>query len=198
MDDLLSASDHKDCFVYSEPDDEIILAWRGFALSSELDGISTDSSVEEILSFVLNRDEQRILDPTTCFWCEKSALGCKKLMACVQCRKVQYCGKECQIYDWKGFHRAECKQLAAGKTPEEVGIGGCMSRRGYLSTTGAQRATFPIQISSSPDSVWQGDFLLLYLVALNPQKLALDEKTLGFPLGFHIKSREAYAYEQQR
>jgi hypothetical protein len=95
----------------------------------------------------------------------------------------------------------ECKQLAAGKnkTPEEVGmVGGCISRRGYLSTTGAQRATFPIPISSSPDSVWRGDLLLLYLVGLNPQKLALDEKTLGFPLGFHIKSREAFAYGKQR
>lgn len=34
-----------------------------------------------------------------------------KLSSCTQCRKVWYCGKECQVSDWRR-HKKECKPKA--------------------------------------------------------------------------------------
>ncbi len=34
----------------------------------------------------------------------------KNLLRCSGCKKVQYCGKECQLKDWK-VHKVECKKV---------------------------------------------------------------------------------------
>jgi hypothetical protein len=46
---------------------------------------------------------------TMCSCCgkEKSVDG-TALLACARCRKVVYCGKECQIKDWRARHRLKC------------------------------------------------------------------------------------------
>ena len=36
-----------------------------------------------------------------------------ELKRCVQCKKVQYCSKECQGKAWKKGHKEECKKSVA-------------------------------------------------------------------------------------
>lgn len=35
----------------------------------------------------------------------------KDLKACARCKCVFYCGKECQVQDWKARHKKFCKTL---------------------------------------------------------------------------------------
>lgn len=42
----------------------------------------------------------------TCAYCNKTST--KKLMACSRCKKVSYCGKECQIAAWPAHKKNEC------------------------------------------------------------------------------------------
>ncbi|KAG2500143.1 hypothetical protein HYH03_001725 [Edaphochlamys debaryana] len=48
--------------------------------------------------------------------------GCHKrflqYLRCGGCRQRRYCGKECQTKDWRGGHKATCKQLAAAARAE--------------------------------------------------------------------------------
>ena len=36
---------------------------------------------------------------------------------CAGCQAVYYCGRPCQVQDWKKRHKKECRQLQAGATP---------------------------------------------------------------------------------
>ncbi|KAJ6624931.1 hypothetical protein B0H10DRAFT_1783805 [Mycena sp. CBHHK59/15] len=44
----------------------------------------------------------------TCAVCHKAALDNTKLLKCSGCKEVDYCGKECQVADWKR-HKVVCK-----------------------------------------------------------------------------------------
>jgi hypothetical protein len=78
-----------------------------------------------------------------------------------------------------------------------VGLGGCISsRRQYLAKPGEQRPTFPIKISSDPNSVWNGDYVMAYLTNFNCQTQSLDKKVKAFPRGFKIDSREKMALQK--
>lgn len=48
---------------------------------------------------------------TKCWKCEDRL---KPLSKCAKCGVATYCSRECQVGDWK-THKAECKQLVAGK-----------------------------------------------------------------------------------
>ncbi|GMH74787.1 hypothetical protein TrRE_jg4954 [Triparma retinervis] len=54
-------------------------------------------------------------DKLKCSWCRKVA-GTEKFSKCSRCRKVYYCGKECQTKAWKG-HKKVCRR-PAGDAPK--------------------------------------------------------------------------------
>lgn len=113
---LFTVPEHVDCFIYSVPDDEFMVAWKCF--EPQFAGLSASSTAEEILAVVQNTGKVWMVDPATCFWCEKSGWS-GKLQKCNSCSKVMYCGKDCQTNDWKAFHKKECKILAGGKPLEQ-------------------------------------------------------------------------------
>jgi hypothetical protein len=203
LDTLLSESDHVNCYVYSEPDHRIVAAWRGFQRSptaKTLKDLSLTASSSEIIEYAMSR--AGIMDTTTCYWCEKNCMSCN-LMLCQSCRAVSYCGKECQMNDWKAFHKNECKQIKSGqKTSEELGMSN--TRLAMLDKLGAPRATHPIQIAPHDDatSVWRRDLLLLYLinVDMNADGLSyrLGPTTKGFPRGLKFSTREVQDFRQRR
>eukprot|EP01080_Neovahlkampfia_damariscottae_P006893 gene6893-11055_t len=43
-----------------------------------------------------------------CSWCKKEEPNPKDFLLCSVCRKVRYCGKECQLTHWKNGHKKEC------------------------------------------------------------------------------------------
>lgn len=47
-----------------------------------------------------------------CAACDKSG-AVVKLRSCTRCKKVWYCGKDCQASDWRR-HKKDCKPVAAG------------------------------------------------------------------------------------
>ncbi len=50
-----------------------------------------------------------------CFTAPSSSSGSSssKLLVCTRCSQARYCGKECQLADWQGGHKHECKQSKA-------------------------------------------------------------------------------------
>jgi hypothetical protein len=190
---LLSDPDHVNCHVFSEPDRRIISAWRGFKRlpkASTLKDLSPAASASEIIQYVNTRAGW--MDTQTCYWCETNSLSCD-LKLCISCRAVSYCGKDCQVQDWKAFHRNECKQLVSGKTRKDLGMDA--SRLATLKMDGAQRASFPMPIASpgDSDSLWRGDLFLLYLIGpmdTSEHGPCLGQKTRGFPRGCFIRPRE--------
>jgi hypothetical protein len=66
---LLSESDHINCYVNSEPDHRIIVAWRGFQRSPEaktLKDLPLTASSSEIIEYTMSR--AGMMDLTTCYW----------------------------------------------------------------------------------------------------------------------------------
>jgi len=62
---------------------------------------------------ILDKQEGRTT-PTIlcCSTCGKPKTPLRPLKPCKLCHTVQYCGRECQLNDWKeGEHRKECKKL---------------------------------------------------------------------------------------
>eukprot|EP00999_Lentomonas_sp_LEN2_P002717 NODE_590_length_1342_cov_85.033745_g551_i0.p1 GENE.NODE_590_length_1342_cov_85.033745_g551_i0~~NODE_590_length_1342_cov_85.033745_g551_i0.p1 ORF type:complete len:378 (+),score=76.24 NODE_590_length_1342_cov_85.033745_g551_i0:85-1218(+) len=48
---------------------------------------------------------------SVCFWCRRSVVNKGvELSSCGKCQVVSYCSKECQVVDWKAFHKFECKK----------------------------------------------------------------------------------------
>ncbi len=47
-----------------------------------------------------------------CGLCEKKETSCGEFMNCSRCKKVAYCGRECQKKHWK-VHKRECKAASA-------------------------------------------------------------------------------------
>ncbi len=142
------------------------------------------------------------MDTTTCYWCEKNCMSCN-LMLCQSCRKVSYCGKKCQIRDWKSFHKDECKQIKSGqKSTGDVGMSN--TRLDTLSKHGVQRATLPIPIAPPDDttSVWRRDLLLLYLIHADVDAdgltCSLGATSKGFPRGLAFCTREVQDFRQAR
>ena len=45
---------------------------------------------------------------TACDTCKSSLSPLKK---CMQCKQTAYCGRKCQVEDWKGEHKQICKML---------------------------------------------------------------------------------------
>ncbi|KAJ1625322.1 hypothetical protein T492DRAFT_880235, partial [Pavlovales sp. CCMP2436] len=45
--------------------------------------------------------------------CESNNLGARRLQACVACKAVWYCGKECQLQHCKGGHKADIGPIEA-------------------------------------------------------------------------------------
>lgn len=48
----------------------------------------------------------------SCGACGKSGV-LQKLQLCTRCKKVWYCGKECQLGHWRKGHKKECSQVAS-------------------------------------------------------------------------------------
>jgi hypothetical protein len=45
----------------------------------------------------------------SCFYCGAPPFSSGiTLSTCSGCRRVAYCGKECQVYDWDAMHSKEC------------------------------------------------------------------------------------------
>ena len=51
-------------------------------------------------------------DSPNCAQCGKPALG---MLRCTGCRRVYYCGKDCQVSHWRAGHRGECPWTAKRK-----------------------------------------------------------------------------------
>jgi MYND finger len=71
-------------------------------------GIAMDNAMER-----MDQAAQSLkLNPDQCAVCgKKTAVGGGGLMKCAACKKVAYCSKDCQTKDWKGGHKAICKEL---------------------------------------------------------------------------------------
>jgi len=192
---LFQETEHVNVFVYSEPDEEIVPAWRGFQRSVESNALKLlpmDASALEILDYL--RHKAGMLDLTVCYWCQKNAMSCKSMMLCTQCRSCSYCSKECQVMDWKAYHKRECKHLKAGTaTREDLNMSS--TRLSMLKTHGAQRPTLPIVVAppNQTDSIWAGDMVLVYLIdpVMDPQsgECSLGPKTNVYPAA-HMRPRE--------
>lgn len=182
---LLQTPASVSCHVFSESDNQITTAWRGFEFLPD-STLSNDMSPLELVHAVQNANDSMTIQ--VCYWCQKSVLSCQ-LKTCARCESVMYCGRECQSNDWKAFHKVECPQLKSGKTKHEL-LMSC-SRMDTLKMDGEQRATLPFAIAPAHDndSVWRGDLLLLYVTHCSPDG-TLGEKTKGFPTGWHIRPRE--------
>jgi hypothetical protein len=53
-------------------------------------------------------------DYYTCAYCGKT--GTKKLLQCSRCKKVSYCGKECQLAAWPTHKKNECVKIKNSET----------------------------------------------------------------------------------
>jgi hypothetical protein len=182
---LVEEPDHVNVHVYSEPDMQLVTAWRGFVKAPTVLPDMPLEDADGILQYL--ESYQGMLDLNCCYWCEKTSLGCS-LSLCSRCRKVSYCSRECQTNDWKAFHKQECRHLRAGASRQEVGMG--LTRLDTLKRPGERRTTFPSPLApeSDRDSVWRGDMVLLYVT--RPGANGLDENTCGFPRGYHFYPRE--------
>lgn len=63
------------------------------------------------LQAVMER-QQHSLDNNTCFRCAKVEAA----SLCARCKKVKYCGRDCQVADWK-THKPFCKKETPKSTP---------------------------------------------------------------------------------
>ena len=57
-----------------------------------------------------------------CAVCLRKSSSKVELQRCVQCRRMHYCSKRCQLVDWKRGHKAECRHLQGmgeGKAAED-------------------------------------------------------------------------------
>ena len=55
-------------------------------------------------------------DRQTCFKCNKTVTGKKKLSKCSRCHAITYCGKECQVADWPR-HSWNCVPVMVTEIP---------------------------------------------------------------------------------
>lgn len=155
---LLEAPTFVNCHVFSEPDERITTAWQGFEFAPDCPLSNTMSPLEMISlaqysTGTIHADNT--MNPQVCYWCRKTALSCH-LKFCVGCKSVVYCDRDCQVNDFKAFHKAECHQLQSGKTKKDLFM--AENRMDTLKMDGQQRATLPLEIApSDSDSVWQGD-----------------------------------------
>jgi len=187
---LLEMPAFVDCHVYSEHSKRILTAWRGFEFAPDSPLSNTMSPSEMIYlaqssTGTINAD--RMMNPQVCYWCRKTALSCH-LKVCNLCKSLVYCGRDCQVNDWKAFHKTECPQLKSGKMKNDLFM--ASNRMETLSMDGQRRATLPLEIApADSDIVWRGDLMLLYITHMSPNN-ALGEKTKGFPTGWFIRPRE--------
>ena len=42
-------------------------------------------------------------------WYARCRAGLKKPLVCSQCKAAAYCSKDCQVKDWKAWHKQACK-----------------------------------------------------------------------------------------
>lgn len=72
--------------------------------------------------YVSHRREYRLLHRLRCNYPQCGVNPCQReytLKACQKCRVRRYCGQACQVADWEGGHKGECKLLA-----QVAGVGG--------------------------------------------------------------------------
>ena len=187
---LLELSSWVNVHVYSEPDKRILTAWRGFEFADTCP-ISNDMSPSEIIERVqqstdsINTDS--IMSSQVCYWCGLSSLA-KRLQLCNGCKTVVYCSRECQVNDWKAFHKAECTQVQCNKADGDLTLG--LDRRNTLGIAGEYRELLGAQIApANSDSVWRGDCILLYVAHMGKDS-KIGKKTKGLPNGWYVKARE--------
>lgn len=191
---LLELPAFVNCHVFSEADKRVVTAWQGFSFGPDSPLSDTTSPSETVAlvqssTGIINSD--RMLNPQVCYWCRKTSLSCH-LQLCVQCKSVVYCSRDCQVNDWKAFHKVECPQLKSGKTKKDVFMSS--NRMDTLRMDGVQRVTYPFEIApKDSNSVWRGDLMLLYLIGVGSDGI-VGEKAKGFPTGWHIRPREITQY----
>eukprot|EP00009_Paramoeba_aestuarina_P008371 CAMPEP_0201509450 /NCGR_PEP_ID=MMETSP0161_2-20130828/2502_1 /ASSEMBLY_ACC=CAM_ASM_000251 /TAXON_ID=180227 /ORGANISM="Neoparamoeba aestuarina, Strain SoJaBio B1-5/56/2" /LENGTH=272 /DNA_ID=CAMNT_0047904401 /DNA_START=45 /DNA_END=863 /DNA_ORIENTATION=- len=61
--------------------------------------------------------------------------GSPKFAFCGGCKVAKYCGKDCQLADWKARHKKVCKECAAQKEQIKM-VGKAMQRLSDMSLTG--------------------------------------------------------------
>lgn len=88
---------------------------KAYALLSAVEEAILDDKFDQ----VVRRSRKMCGDPeasiVSCTFCDKkSSVDCK-MKRCGACKAVQYCGRECQLADWKLGHKDQCKKLAARK-----------------------------------------------------------------------------------
>lgn len=94
----------------------------------------------------------RLYHPRPVFQCDKSGpVGSFK--SCAGCLHVHYCGKECQVYDWKnGGHQKYCRDIQARRAGEQASLVECLDaerHRQLVSSRACQNATFYSSIGLS-------------------------------------------------
>jgi len=63
------------------------------------------------------KEQQRV--SRRCTNCGKTETSKHILSWCAKCKKVQYCGRDCQVKHWSETHKKECKRLRAEIRLEE-------------------------------------------------------------------------------
>eukprot|EP01006_Ploeotia_vitrea_P048820 TRINITY_DN67277_c5_g3_i2.p1 TRINITY_DN67277_c5_g3~~TRINITY_DN67277_c5_g3_i2.p1 ORF type:complete len:327 (+),score=35.22 TRINITY_DN67277_c5_g3_i2:64-1044(+) len=135
------------CYVYSVPDDEVVIMLEGFKVK--------DNVESEIEKFVNNCTERGAAGVDVCYYCSTSVLHKgPPLQQCSGCKQVLYCGPKCQKADWV-FHREECKEMKSGALSHFV------SRFNSLSRVGAEVAT--VQVSNSCKGIYDAYKVGLYV-----------------------------------
>ena len=75
LDFLLTESDRVNCYVFSETDNELVAAWRGFRHSPKnsktLRDLPEGATASEILTYI--QDKAGATELCSCYWCEKPA-----------------------------------------------------------------------------------------------------------------------------
>ncbi len=77
--------------------------------SSEAYQYNMTCSYAMIMSMVVNTRRKVATDHCNC--CMKTRAVSGKLLTCQRCLTIRYCGRSCQIADWKAGHSHECKML---------------------------------------------------------------------------------------
>jgi hypothetical protein len=176
-------------FVYSEADDEILQVQREFIRSPEgLIKLPLNAPASDILEYISH--QAGFMDATCCFWCEKNKLSARSLFTCTRCKSVSYCGKECQVKDWKASHKAECKKIVEGATRKQLGMD--ISRSKTLRKPGFSFPRIPMEIAPLEDGthVFRGDQLAGFITNMDMKTGSIGEKSKFFPNGIRLEPRE--------
>ena len=180
MNEVFAAPEASNVLAFSSADGGLFPVFRGFPTSESIPTTADDV-----------RDAVVAKQFANCFWCGASALA-KDLKSCGRCLSVAYCSRDCQLHDWKAFHKGgECRGLAKGDEAHAACLG--PTRAATLRRPDVVSPRLPIDLKPPFD----GDVICTYLCNLDDDG-SIGPATAPHPLGWHLIPRERWAYEKNK